>query len=138
MPYRAPFVKPPFCRCTLRKPSVGCRGASRYVDGSMVWWFYGCLFYCFLVLGCGVLRFYGFLALWFCGCLVLWFCGSMFSKNTKIAFHGFRKILIPYPRFSRFHWTDRRVFVGTRFSKIAIFEFPNIPILKHVVFFYGR
>ena len=32
----------------------------------------------------------------------------MFSKNVKNPFHVFSKILIPYPRFSRFYYADRR------------------------------
>ena len=93
---------------------VGCKGESRYLDGFMVLWFYGCMvwwfdgflvvvlwLYGFVVYGCVVLWFYSFVVLWL---YILWLYGvvvSWFQQITKFPFRIFWKRLIPYAWFSR-------------------------------------
>ena len=86
---------------------------SRFIDFLffcfLVSWFLGLLVSWFLLSG-----FVGFLSYWFLGFEVSWFLGFKVSwlQNsqkfqrphiTKIPIHVFRKILIQYPRFSRFY-----------------------------------
>ena len=55
-----------------------CRGGSRYVDGSMILWFFGFLVWGFMVLwlyGWLVLGFYGFRVLWLWGFTIVWLYG---------------------------------------------------------------
>ena len=117
-----------------------------WLYGFMVLRFYGFMvswFYSFMVLwfyGCMVLSFYAVVVLWFygfmfCSFMVLWFYGFLVSKNTDLPFHVFRRILVPYPRFSRFYYTDRRFCSVLVFSKIVnmldhILRFTNIIFLK--------
>ena len=108
--------------------------------GFMVLWFYGFMivrfcgfmvlwFYCFMAL-----CFYGGMVLWLDGFMVLWFSGfivSWFAKNTKCPFHVSRKILVSYPRCSRFHQTNRWVLSAPVFFNIfKIVGFINIIFLK--------
>ena len=76
-----------------------------------------------------VLEFLGvrFLVVGFLGSFVPWFQSFKDSKIqkidcfhiTKIPFHVLTKILIPYSRFSRNYWTDRRYCSVPVFSKLS-------------------
>ena len=54
---------------------------------------------------------------------------------TKQTFHVFKKILLPYPRFSRFHWRDLHDLSVPVFShKIKILDVHQFGIYKNNIF----
>ena len=87
----------------------------------MVFWFYGCLVY---------------------GFMVLWFYGFLVSKNYQISISCIQEDIAPIFMIARFHLTDLRHFVVPIFSKsirnwvseflifINLFFVENVPILS--------
>ena len=68
-----------------------------------------------------------YVAMWLCGCVAMWPHGQ---QITKIPVHVFRKILIPYSRFSRFVWTDLHDFPVSAFPNM----FQHVHVLKEFNF----
>ena len=124
-----------------------------WLNGAMAFTLSGCWFKnCVAHVGVGMLRgkdFFGFLVPWlqsflvscFLSFKVSWFqrCFvSKFQRFTTFPFHVFRKILIPYPRFPRFHSTVRRQFSVPAFSKVVnILDFQNFEIYDVLLKYLG-
>ena len=83
---------------------------------------------------------FGYVATWLCGSVAMqlcssvaiWLCGYVAMWiSSKISFHVFRQILVPYPRFSR---NLGRIFIIFRCPPFPNLTFFEVQICKHNMF----